>query len=284
MYSATLGGTRYVFPNLKTLLAKASPQAVGRRARRRRGGERRRAGRGADGARRPAAEGLPQRGGRPLRRRRRDAADRRRRRLRALAPVASLTVGELRDWLLSDAATARSAGGAVARPDAGDGRRRQQALPQPGSDRDRRQARGRDALPQHHRPARGGCRRGCSPTIRPTIPRASLASIIDGLLLGCGDAVIGVNPASDSPQRCAELLVADRRRAAAARHPDPVLRADPCHDDDRPDRSGRAGRSRLPVDRRHRGDQSQLRHHARSSATRRARRRCRSSAGRSATT
>ena len=34
-----------------------------------------------------------------------------------------------------------------------------------------------------------------------------LASIIDGLLLGNGDAVIGVNPASDSPHRCRELLL-----------------------------------------------------------------------------
>jgi ethanolamine ammonia-lyase large subunit len=33
-----------------------------------------------------------------------------------------------------------------------------------------------------------------------------LASIIDGLLLGSGDAVIGINPASDSPERCFELL------------------------------------------------------------------------------
>ena len=32
---------------------------------------------------------------------------------------------------------------------------------------------GRDALPQHHRPARAACRRGCSPTIRPTIRAAS---------------------------------------------------------------------------------------------------------------
>ena len=32
------------------------------------------------------------------------------------------------------------------------------------------------------------------------------AAIIDGLLYGCGDAVIGINPASDDPQRCHELL------------------------------------------------------------------------------
>ena len=36
--------------------------------------------------------------------------------------------------------------------------------------------------------------------------RGVLASAIDGLLLGNGDAVIGVNPASDSPEQCYELL------------------------------------------------------------------------------
>lgn len=32
------------------------------------------------------------------------------------------------------------------------------------------------------------------------------AAVLDGLLLGCGDAVIGVNPATDSPQAAADLL------------------------------------------------------------------------------
>ncbi|MCX6955850.1 MAG: ethanolamine ammonia-lyase subunit EutB [Verrucomicrobia bacterium] len=32
------------------------------------------------------------------------------------------------------------------------------------------------------------------------------ASVLDGLLYGCGDAVIGINPATDSPARTAELL------------------------------------------------------------------------------
>ena len=36
--------------------------------------------------------------------------------------------------------------------------------------------------------------------------RGILASAIDGLLLGNGDAVIGINPASDSPEQCYELL------------------------------------------------------------------------------
>jgi ethanolamine ammonia-lyase large subunit len=38
-------------------------------------------------------------------------------------------------------------------------------------------------------------------------PAGIMASIVDGLLLGCGDAVIGINPASDSPDRCRALLL-----------------------------------------------------------------------------
>ena len=37
-------------------------------------------------------------------------------------------------------------------------------------------------------------------------PRGVAASILDGLLFGCGDAVIGINPATDNPQACASLL------------------------------------------------------------------------------
>ena len=37
-------------------------------------------------------------------------------------------------------------------------------------------------------------------------PKGIAASILDGLLYGCGDAVIGINPASDNPAACAELL------------------------------------------------------------------------------
>jgi ethanolamine ammonia-lyase large subunit len=37
-------------------------------------------------------------------------------------------------------------------------------------------------------------------------PQGILASVVDGLLLGCGDAVIGINPALDSPQHCRRLL------------------------------------------------------------------------------
>jgi ethanolamine ammonia-lyase large subunit len=37
-------------------------------------------------------------------------------------------------------------------------------------------------------------------------PRGIIASILDGLLYGCGDAVIGINPATDNPATCATLL------------------------------------------------------------------------------
>lgn len=37
-------------------------------------------------------------------------------------------------------------------------------------------------------------------------PRGIAAGMLDGLLMGCGDAVVGINPASDSPQATADLL------------------------------------------------------------------------------
>ncbi len=37
-------------------------------------------------------------------------------------------------------------------------------------------------------------------------PKGIAASILDGLLYGCGDATIGINPATDNPAACAELL------------------------------------------------------------------------------
>ena len=37
-------------------------------------------------------------------------------------------------------------------------------------------------------------------------PRAIAASVLDGLMYGCGDAVIGINPATDSPAACGLLL------------------------------------------------------------------------------
>ncbi len=77
---------------------------------------------------------------------------------------------------------------------------------------------------------RAGSRSGCSPTIRPTTRAASAPSILDGLLYGCGDAVIGINPATDSPQTVRSAARDARRAARALRDPDAVLRAGARHD------------------------------------------------------
>jgi ethanolamine ammonia-lyase large subunit len=65
-------------------------------------------------------------------------------------------------------------------------------------------------------------------------------SALDGLLMGAGDAVIGVNPATDTlPDyiRICEVLDAIR---TPARHPHPALLPRPCHH--RPRRDGGAAR------------------------------------------
>ncbi len=69
-------------------------------------------------------------------------------------------------------------------------------------------------------------------------PRGIAASILDGLLLGSGDAVIGINPATDSVERAHQLAVDARRDPRQARHPDAELRAGACHDHARADRRG----------------------------------------------
>jgi ethanolamine ammonia-lyase large subunit len=51
----------------------------------------------------------------------------------------------------------------------------------------------------------GHWRCACSPTTQPTARRA-LASTIDGLMYGAGDAVIGINPATDSVPALVQLL------------------------------------------------------------------------------
>jgi ethanolamine ammonia-lyase large subunit len=51
---------------------------------------------------------------------------------------------------------------------------------------------------------------GLSVRLQPNHPtddaRGIAASVLDGLLLGSGDAVIGINPATDSPERAHALL------------------------------------------------------------------------------
>ena len=127
----------------------------------------------------------------------------------AFAPVAHLTVGGFRDWLLSDTSGAGSACRARARRHARNGGRvakicRVQDLIVIAAKCSVVTASATRSV------SPGGCRSGSSRITRPTIPAASPRSIFDGLLLGAGDAVIGINPATDSPQSAQTLLTCSR--------------------------------------------------------------------------
>ncbi|WP_375490734.1 ethanolamine ammonia-lyase subunit EutB [uncultured Jatrophihabitans sp.] len=126
----------------------------------------------------------------------------------AFAPVASLTVGELRDELL-DVAT---------RPDAADVLRRLA----PGLTPEMVAAvsklmRNQDLIAVARRievrtafrdtiGAPGTLTTRLQPNHPTDDVRGVAAAVLDGLLLGCGDAVIGINPATDSPHAAGELL------------------------------------------------------------------------------
>ena len=124
----------------------------------------------------------------------------------AFSPVAHLTVGGLRDWLLSDAATPQAL-----------------AALAPGLTPEMAAAVCKICRVQDLMVVGAKCR--VTTRFRTTIglpgrlatrlqpnhptddPRGVAAAILDGLLLGAGDATIGINPASDSPARCRDLLL-----------------------------------------------------------------------------
>jgi len=205
MHATTIRGTRYAFPDLKSLMAKATPLRSGDCL--------------AGVAARSAAERVAAQmalADLPLKTFLQDLLipyedDEVTRAIvdghdaQAFAPVASLTVGEMRDWLLSDAATnetltALAPGltpemvAAVAKIS------RNQDLVAIAAKR-RVVTRFRNTL---------GLEGRLSSRIQPNHPtdepKGVLASALDGLLLGNGDAVIGINPVTDSPQQCYELL------------------------------------------------------------------------------
>ena len=123
----------------------------------------------------------------------------------AFAPVASFTVGEFRDWLLSDAATsavlAALARGITPEMAAAVTKisRNQDLIAIAAKIRVVTRFRNTIGLP-------GTLSSRIQPNHPTDDPKGVLASIIDGLLLGNGDAVIGINPATDSPQRCYDLM------------------------------------------------------------------------------
>ena len=123
----------------------------------------------------------------------------------AFVPVAHLTVGGLRDWLLSDAADtaalAALAPGLTAEMAA--------AVSKLMRNQDLILVAQKCALVSRFRttlglPGRMGVR--LQPNHPTDDPAGIAASIVDGLMYGCGDAVIGINPASDSLAAIGSLL------------------------------------------------------------------------------
>lgn len=204
-FAHTVGGTRYVFPDLRTLLARASPLRSGDAL--------------AGIAARTAAERVAAQralADLPLRRfldevvvayedddvtrlirDRHDAA--------AFAPVAAMTVGQFRDWLLSDAATAAAL--AALRPGltpemvaaVAKIMRIADLIAVAAKCRVVTRFRNTLGLP-------GTLSVRLQPNDPADDPRGVAASTLDGLLLGAGDAVIGVNPATDSVETTIRLL------------------------------------------------------------------------------
>jgi len=205
MYAHTVGSVRYHFPDLKTLLAKATPFRSGDAL----------AGLAAESAEERVAAQMAL-ADLPLARFLDEAVvpyetddvtrlilDGHER--RAFQPVASLTVGGLRDWLLSYAADEAALAGLA-----------------PGLTPEMAAAvskimRAQDLVlvAKQCRVVTGfrttlGLAGRLSSRLQPNHPtddpQGIAASVLDGLLLGSGDAVIGINPASDSPRTVTLLL------------------------------------------------------------------------------
>ena len=123
----------------------------------------------------------------------------------AFAPVSSLTVGEFRDWLLSEAATqaalARLAPGLIPEMAAAVSKimRNQDLILAASKCRVVTKFRNTIGLP-------GTMAVRLQPNHPTDDPAGVTASILDGLLYGCGDAVIGINPASDNLSVLGDLL------------------------------------------------------------------------------
>jgi ethanolamine ammonia-lyase large subunit len=123
----------------------------------------------------------------------------------AFAPIASMTVGEFRDWLLSEAATSevlsRLAPGITPEMAAATAKimRNQDLIL--AARKVEVVTRFRDTI---------GLKGRMAVRLQPNHPtddkRGIAASIVDGLMLGCGDAVIGVNPAGDNVATILDLL------------------------------------------------------------------------------
>ncbi len=205
MFATSLGGTTYRFPDLRNLMARATPQRSGDVL----------AGLAASSEAERVAAQLAL-ADLPLRRMLDDPlvpyeTDEVTRLIcdthdpAAFAPIAHLTVGGLRDWLLGDDAT----GPALAALAPGLTPEMAAAVAKLCRLQDLVVVAARCSTVTRFRntiglPGRLSVR--LQPNHPTDDPAGIAASILDGLMLGAGDAVIGINPATDSPERTHALL------------------------------------------------------------------------------
>lgn len=123
----------------------------------------------------------------------------------AFSPIRDLTVGQLREWLLSDERTAEALSGVAS----GLTPEMVAAVSKLMRNQDLILAARKCRVVTQFRNTLGLAGR-MSVRLQPNHPaddiQGILASTVDGLLYGCGDAVIGINPASDSTTTAIELL------------------------------------------------------------------------------
>ncbi len=205
-YFAQAGATRYRFDDLKTLLARASPQRSGDAlAGVAAGSEEERVAAQLALADVPLTEFLDGDAFVPY-------ADDEVTRLivdshdaAAFAPLAGFTVGELREWLLSYETTPAdlAAAGPGLTPEMA------AAVSKLMRNRDLIQVARRITVTTAFRTTLGGpgvMATRLQPNHPTDDPAGVIASIVDGLMYGCGDATIGINPATDSPAATIALL------------------------------------------------------------------------------
>jgi ethanolamine ammonia-lyase large subunit len=123
----------------------------------------------------------------------------------AFTPVSSLTVGAFRDWLLSDAADGES----LRKLSRGVTPEMAAAVSKLMRNQDLIQVAKKCEVTTRFRNTIG-LRGRMSVRLQPNHPfddtKGVTASILDGILLGSGDACIGINPASDDPAAIGALL------------------------------------------------------------------------------
>jgi ethanolamine ammonia-lyase large subunit len=204
-YCCNAGGTHYAFADMRALLARASPDRAGDRL----------AGLAAGSAKERAAARMAL-ADVPLKRFLEEPAvpyeqDEITRLIldghdnAAFAPVAAMTVGDFRDFLLSEEAT----GAMISSLAPGMTPEMAAAVSKLMRNQDLIAAAKKIAVISRFRTTIGLPGR-LSVRIQPNHPTDDLAgigaSIIDGLMYGCGDACIGINPASDSAKQVLALL------------------------------------------------------------------------------